>query len=50
MELLPQQIAQLDELTAPEPEYPRSLLASEFFQTMMFGEARENIVLRHNRR
>lgn len=48
--LLPQQIAQLDELTALEAEYPQSLFASEFFQTMMFGQLREDIELRHNRR
>jgi aryl-alcohol dehydrogenase-like predicted oxidoreductase len=32
------QIAQLDELTAPTPRYPASLLDSDAFQTMMFGE------------
>ncbi len=37
------QIARLDELTAPEARYPRSLLNSDAFQTMMFGEQRTQI-------
>lgn len=41
--LQPGQIAQLDELTALEAEYPQALFASDFFQTMMFGELRDSI-------
>jgi hypothetical protein len=40
-----EQVAQLDELTALAPEYPQALFASDFFQTMMFGELRESIEL-----
>lgn len=50
VELQARQVSQLDELTAPEPEYPQSLFDSEFFQTMMFGEGRENIETRRPRR
>ena len=39
------QVAQLDELTALTPEYPQALFASDFFQTMMFGELRDSIEL-----
>ena len=44
VELSATQIAELDELTALTPEYPQSLFASEFFQTMMYGEVRERIL------
>jgi aryl-alcohol dehydrogenase-like predicted oxidoreductase len=37
------QVAQLDELTALTPEYPQALFASDFFQTMMFGELRDSM-------
>jgi len=43
--LKPDHLGQLDELTALTPEYPQALFASDFFQTMMFGELRENIEL-----
>jgi aryl-alcohol dehydrogenase-like predicted oxidoreductase len=38
------QIASIDELTALNQEYPQALFASEFFQTMMYGEVRERII------
>jgi aryl-alcohol dehydrogenase-like predicted oxidoreductase len=38
-----EQIARLDELTAPPARYPGSLLSSDAFQTMMFGEQRPHI-------
>lgn len=38
-------IAALDALTELTPEYPHTLYASEFFQTMMYGEVRPNIEL-----
>jgi aryl-alcohol dehydrogenase-like predicted oxidoreductase len=45
-----EQVAQLDELTALAPEYPQALFASDFFQTMMFGELRESVQMpRRNR-
>ena len=44
VELNAAQIAHLDELTALTPEYPQTLFASEFFQTMMYGEVRERII------
>ena len=45
-----EQVAQLDKLTALAPEYPQALFASEFFQTMMFGELRESVQMpRRNR-
>ncbi|MDJ0929470.1 MAG: aldo/keto reductase [Gammaproteobacteria bacterium] len=40
LELPAETIAQLDELTAPEWRYPRTLLDGEFFQQMMFGAQR----------
>ena len=33
------QLAALDELTAPDPQYPQTLYASDFFRTMIYGEA-----------
>jgi len=39
------QLAELDALTALAPEYPQTLYASEFFNTMMYGEVRERIEL-----
>ncbi len=39
------ELARLDALTAPEPEYPQTLYASEFFNTMMYGEVRPRIEL-----
>ncbi len=39
------ELARLDGLTAPEPEYPQTLYASEFFNTMMYGEVRPRIEL-----
>lgn len=39
------QLAKLDALTGLEPEYPHTLYASEFFNTMMYGEVRERIEL-----
>lgn len=41
----PETIAALDALTEHEPEYPQSLYASEFFQTMMYGEVSSRIEL-----
>ncbi len=40
VELPSQLIDELDRLSAPLLSYPRSLLDSEFFQTMMFGQRR----------
>lgn len=34
-----EQIAKLDALTAADPAYPQSLFDSEFFRTLMYGEA-----------
>lgn len=39
------ELARLDALTAPAPEYPHTLYASEFFNTMMYGEVRPLIEL-----
>lgn len=39
------QLATLDALTELEPEYPHTLYASEFFNTMMYGEVRGQIEL-----
>ncbi len=39
IELTPAQIATLDELTAPDPSYPQTLYASDFFRTLMYGKA-----------
>jgi len=36
--LEPEQSERLDALTVPKPEYPQSLLDSEFFQVMMYGQ------------
>jgi hypothetical protein len=41
-----QQLAELDVMTALAREYPHSLQASEFFQTAMYGEVRDQIQLR----
>ncbi|MFQ5635091.1 MAG: aldo/keto reductase [Gammaproteobacteria bacterium] len=38
-------IERLDALTRLEPEYPQTLYASEFFNTLMYGEVRERIEL-----
>jgi aryl-alcohol dehydrogenase-like predicted oxidoreductase len=38
-------IAALDELSAPETIYPQTLYASDFFRTMMYGEAWEKLSL-----
>jgi aryl-alcohol dehydrogenase-like predicted oxidoreductase len=38
-------ISALDALTELVPEYPQTLYASEFFQTMMYGEVRPSIEL-----
>jgi aryl-alcohol dehydrogenase-like predicted oxidoreductase len=40
------QITELDSLTALTPEYPQSLFDSEFFQTMMYGQIRPEILLK----
>ena len=45
VELTPDILASLDELTELVPEYPNSLFASEFFETMMYGEVRPRIEL-----
>jgi aryl-alcohol dehydrogenase-like predicted oxidoreductase len=39
------QIEALDELTAPDTEYPQTLYASDFFRTMMYGEAWQQLEL-----
>jgi len=49
IQLKPEHVEQLDELTALTPEYPQALFASDFFQTMMFGELRESIELPHGK-
>ena len=36
-------LAEMDELTAPAPEYPNSFYLTEFFQTMMYGQVWEQI-------
>ena len=41
--LSPAHILKLDQLTALQPEYPGTLLSSEFFGRMMFGDALERI-------
>jgi aryl-alcohol dehydrogenase-like predicted oxidoreductase len=43
VELNADHVARLDALTAPAVEYPQSLFISEFFQTMMYGDKREQI-------
>ncbi|MFW2405550.1 MAG: aldo/keto reductase [Gammaproteobacteria bacterium] len=45
VDLSPERLASLDELTALAPEYPNSLYASEFFETMMYGEVSPRIEL-----
>jgi len=40
-----EQIAALDELSAPETMYPQTLYASDFFRMMMYGEAWEKLSL-----
>jgi aryl-alcohol dehydrogenase-like predicted oxidoreductase len=45
VELTGAEIAEVDAMTALVPEYPHSLYASEFFQTMMYGEVRDRIQL-----
>jgi len=39
------QITALDELTAADPAYPQTLYTSDFFRTMMYGEAWEKLEL-----
>ncbi len=39
--LTSEQLQQLEALSAPVPEYPQSLLSSDFFQRMMHGEVRD---------
>ncbi len=39
VKLEPAQIEELDQLSALEPTYPETLYASDFFRTMMYGEA-----------
>ncbi len=46
LQLTADQVADLEALTAPAPEYPQSLLASEFFQRLMHGD----VVARMDRR
>jgi len=38
VQLTPDQLAALDDLAPPPARYPASLLSSEFFHRMMFGE------------
>lgn len=45
VELTGADIAEIDAMTALVPEYPHSLYASEFFQTMMYGDVRSQIQL-----
>lgn len=45
VELDTAQIAALDELSAPDAEYPQTLYTSDFFRTMMYGEAWEKLEL-----
>lgn len=40
-----ERIAALDALTALDPEYPQTLYASDFFRTMMYGEAWNDLEL-----
>jgi aryl-alcohol dehydrogenase-like predicted oxidoreductase len=43
--LEPAQITALDELTAPDAAYPQTLYASDFFRTLMYGEAWDKLEL-----
>lgn len=43
LRLGPAEIERLDALTAPVPDYPRSLLASEFFHRMMHGDVLDRL-------
>jgi aryl-alcohol dehydrogenase-like predicted oxidoreductase len=45
-----EQLAQLDALSAPGPEYPQALLDNEFFQRMMHGDVRARMQRRPFRR
>jgi len=45
VDLDPAQIAALDDLSAPDPAYPGTLYTSDFFRTMMYGEAWEKLEL-----
>jgi len=39
------QISALDDLAAPDPAYPQAMYASEFFRTLMYGEAWDKLEL-----
>jgi aryl-alcohol dehydrogenase-like predicted oxidoreductase len=39
------QLTALDKLTAADPAYPQTLYASDFFRTMMYGEAWQKLEL-----
>lgn len=43
LRLTPEQIAALDALAPPAPSYPESLLAGDFFRTMMYGPIRDQV-------
>lgn len=41
--LTPEQLTELDALAPPPATYPASLLAGDFFRTMMYGEIRQRV-------
>ena len=41
--LTPEQLTELDALAPPPAAYPESLLAGDFFRTMMYGEVRQKV-------
>ena len=45
LELEDDLVAELDALTAPDLRYPNTLYASDFFRTMMYGEAWQTLSL-----